>query len=252
MGLDAIESARFDGAVRATGVVRPTDAQRRGMVMGSEHARFFEAKELAVGEVLQFAAEQSDAEVALMGAYLATDRPEGREHPTHVAYCLREVTRVLAQRFDALTDAANDGADVREKIGREIIGAVDVLSAMRNLLASTEAPSSKPAPQSEPVALEGLAWVEEAEDFARFSGCSQLAVALLYLRGALVDGSSPALNLTDALATMTKDQATTLEAVLEGDGTPEAVRDHTGGEECERRARLLASGWTWLRTLAAK
>lgn len=102
--------------------------------------------------------------------------------------------------------------------------------------------------------LEGLAWVEAAERLARFSGCAELAVALLYLRGAVTGdgGSSAALNLAEALAIMTKDQARTLEAVVEADGTPEAVRDHTGGEECERRAMLLASGWMWLRTLAAK
>lgn len=67
-----------------------------------------------------------------------------------------------------------------------------------------------------------------------------------------LDSGRPALNLAEALAIMTKDQARTLEAVLEADGTPEAVRDHTGGEECERRAMLLASGWMWLRKLAAK
>lgn len=101
--------------------------------------------------------------------------------------------------------------------------------------------------------LEGLAWVEASERLARFSGCAELAVALLYLRGAFVgDSGRPALNLAEALAIMTKDQARTLEAVLEADGAPEAVRDHTGGEECERRAMLLASGWMWLRSEFAK
>lgn len=38
MGLDAIESARPDGDARTTGVVRPTDAQRRGMVMAKQAA----------------------------------------------------------------------------------------------------------------------------------------------------------------------------------------------------------------------
>lgn len=216
----------------------------------------FEARETAINELMHFAAHHGDGEAALMVAYLNGAQTDAAR-TIQVAYCLREVSRVLAARFDALTDMANEGRDVRGALVDDVIGAVDVLDAVRALLAvDRQRPTTAPverAPVQLAPALEGLAWVEAAESLARFSGCAELAVSLLYLRGALAgDGGRPALNLAEALSIMTKDQATTLDALLEAEGAPEAVRDHTGGEECERRAALLASGWLWLRKLAAK
>lgn len=150
MGLDAIESARPDGDARATGVVRPWDAQRRGIVMAKRAAKAIETK--------------------------------ATEHTN----------------------------------------------------------------------LEGLAWLEAAESYARFTNDAVLALALLYLRGALTGdgGLTVALNLSEALRALSLDMGRTFDALAQRDFEAGAVRA-AAKDEGERCAVLLASGWRWLARVAA-
>jgi hypothetical protein len=254
MGLDAIESARPDGGARETGVVRPRDAQRRGIVMGNE--RFFEAKREAVHQVIAYASDHDDAEVSLMAAYLAPTLPDDEHAVVNVSYCLREVSRAAASRFDSLTDSLNDGRDVRVALETETCAAIAVLDSLRALLetmnAAPRTSSARPATAIESSAdeLAGLAWVELAEQHARDAGDAPLALALVYLRGSLTgDGRFPALNLADALQRLTMEATQALSHIVERDALADAVREHTATADAARRTRLLATGWRWLATM---
>lgn len=100
--------------------------------------------------------------------------------------------------------------------------------------------------------LEGLAWLEAAEDYARFANDAALALALLYLRGALTGERSfgVVLNLTEALRPLSLDMGRTFDALAARDFEVGSVRS-AAKDEGERCASLLASGWRWLATLAA-
>lgn len=78
-------------------------------------------------------------------------------------------------------------------------------------------------------------------------------IALVYLRGSLTgDGTCHALNLAEALARITGDSTKALQAVLEADGVGDTLTAHTVSRDAIRRAELLATGWRWLRKLAAR
>jgi len=108
--------------------------------------------------------------------------------------------------------------------------------------------------ETNPYELEGLAWLEAAERLARFGGYEPMAIELLYLRGTLTgDGTvCVALNLAAILDTLADDLKTTLRAVIDADGSIQAVRQQTTLEECTMRDELIVSGLRWLRKLGSQ
>lgn len=221
--------------------------------MGNE--RFNETKETAVREVLAFASEHNNAAVALTAADLLTVQSDGTQLVQSAAFCLRSMARSMDKSFDALTDSAvesRDPARVRASLVALTIGSIDVLTAVCGMLAQRSEP--KPARiETDTNELEGLAWVALAEEHARDGGDEWLALALVYLRGSLTgDGTCHALNLAEALARITGDSTKALQAVLEADGEGPTLTEHTLSRDAIRRAELLATGWRWLRKLAAR
>lgn len=108
--------------------------------------------------------------------------------------------------------------------------------------------------ETNPYELEGIAWLEAAERLARFGGYEPMAIELLYLRGSLTgDGTvCVALNIAAVLNTLTDDLKTTLRAVIDADGSIEAVRQQTTLEECVMRDQIIVSGLRWLRKLGSQ
>ncbi len=100
--------------------------------------------------------------------------------------------------------------------------------------------------------LEGIAWVELAEDHARDTADERLCLALVYMRGALrAPGRlSIALNLAEALQRITDESSRALEHILSHEASTRALEVFVSPNETERCARLLSSGWRWLARLA--
>lgn len=100
--------------------------------------------------------------------------------------------------------------------------------------------------------LEGIAWVELAEDHARDTADEKLCLALVYMRGSLARSASVALNLAEALQRITDDSSSALEHILSGDGSTSSLASFATLDDTTRRVRLLSSGWRWLARLTTE
>lgn len=124
---------------------------------------------------------------------------------------------------------------------------------------STEAAAKSDTAQRETIArelasrdftIEGVAWLEAAEGFARYMGEAPLALSLLYLRGALRRGpDSIRVNLGECLKLLNEHMQHMLDRAAELDFSADGLRELASyeGAEC---VRLVASGWRWFFTVS--
>lgn len=216
MGLDAIESARLDGAVRATGVVRPMDAQRRGMVMAASKAietantaTDWQRLALLVLEVARLDERQDGREPLLSAAAELAGALGPSLHIIDLAGLCRARAALAAFIAHESTLAAEPSADAVDAGGR-IAPALEALAIIsretdraargsRQCVLNAAVPAPLPAPltacatiemtPNEAAAYRGdvAAWLEMVEDYAMIEERPHTALFALMLRRSLTN-----------------------------------------------------------------